>query len=246
MSSHGFPKGARAHTHSLSTAEYNGLKGSETGPAVESSGVTRVPVSLQLPNGIWKVMSLQPKSLNKIGNVANVDPSSDIQCRFCNAIVQGNVKNMINCVQLRADVNSGYHNTTPVYMATQRGYAGMIIAFSALGSDINLSFAEDGSTPIIVAVALGHVDAIKALVELGESPNAIIGSGGTVMHVCAQFGHLDVIKTLADLGADVNTRDTDGVTSIFILPNTGTLTLPNISPRRALISTLNVPTVQLL
>mmetsp|Transcript_16002 Transcript_16002/g.26837 ORF Transcript_16002/g.26837 Transcript_16002/m.26837 type:complete len:130 (+) Transcript_16002:236-625(+) len=58
-----FSIGIRVQTHSLTTAEYNDLKGSVTGPAVEKNGVTRVPVKLRLSDGTEKTTLIKTISL---------------------------------------------------------------------------------------------------------------------------------------------------------------------------------------
>eukprot|EP00959_Pyramimonas_sp_CCMP1952_P307843 6442930-Pyramimonas_sp.AAC.1 len=50
----------------------------------------------------------------------------------------------------------------------------------------------------------GHVDAVRALVELGADCNVRNADGSTLLHLAAACGHADVVGALVELGADYN------------------------------------------
>jgi ankyrin repeat protein len=54
----------------------------------------------------------------------------------------------------------------------------------------------------------GHVDAVKALLELSADVSLVSGRYTTL--ICASFGgHMPVIEALCDAGADVNYKRED-------------------------------------
>eukprot|EP00617_Octactis_speculum_P026289 CAMPEP_0185756606 /NCGR_PEP_ID=MMETSP1174-20130828/15023_1 /TAXON_ID=35687 /ORGANISM="Dictyocha speculum, Strain CCMP1381" /LENGTH=174 /DNA_ID=CAMNT_0028435633 /DNA_START=77 /DNA_END=601 /DNA_ORIENTATION=+ len=62
---------------------------------------------------------------------------------------------------------------------------------------------KDGATPMYIAAHQGHVDAIKALAELGADVNESQKNGATPVLIAAHQGHMDAIKLVYKLGADM-------------------------------------------
>jgi ankyrin repeat protein len=69
---------------------------------------------------------------------------------------------------------------------------------------------EDHRTPLMAAVAVGHVVLVQLLLAAGADPNARDADGWTPLHVAAQRRRLDLAWLLVRAGADVNARDDDG------------------------------------
>lgn len=62
---------------------------------------------------------------------------------------------------------------------------------------------ERGSTPLVLAGYLNHLEAVKLLVEAGADVNTVGGTGTALMGVCFK-GYADIARYLIEAGADVN------------------------------------------
>ncbi len=80
---------------------------------------------------------------------------------------------------------------------------------------------KSGRTPVYMAAAYGHVEAIKTLAELRANVDTAAQNGATPVYIAAQQGHIEAIKTLAELGANVNTAKQGGFTPVFIAAHQG-------------------------
>lgn len=66
-------------------------------------------------------------------------------------------------------------------------------------------FNDDrGESPLHVAAAGGHIDAIAALVRGEAYINGKDEEGSTALHFAVEGGHVGAIEQLVDLGADPN------------------------------------------
>ena len=90
------------------------------------------------------------------------------------------------------------------------------VLVAELGADLNVR-NNMGDTPIHLATAEGHSDAIRALHELGAAVDVANHDGYTPLHCCAGYGHADATRLLvAELGADVNVRNNIGYTTLHL------------------------------
>ncbi len=62
-------------------------------------------------------------------------------------------------------------------------------------------------TPLMWALANGHMEVARFLISKGAKTNARFQFGGDVLHYACQGGKLDFVKQLIAGGADVNARD---------------------------------------
>lgn len=60
----------------------------------------------------------------------------------------------------------------------------------------------------------GHVDVIRALVQLSANKEAKDARGGTPLHEAAAKGHVEAIKALAQLSANKEAKDDDRWTAL--------------------------------
>jgi ankyrin repeat protein len=71
-----------------------------------------------------------------------------------------------------------------------------------------------GRTPLHLAAAAGHAEAVKALLSLGANPAIRGARGATPLHEAAGKGHLAVVQALLDGGADPQSPDARGCTPL--------------------------------
>lgn len=59
----------------------------------------------------------------------------------------------------------------------------------------------DGKVPLSIAAKDGHLDIVKALVELGETPNSVDADGFNPLMMSLHWNHADIAEFLLDAGA---------------------------------------------
>ena len=70
------------------------------------------------------------------------------------------------------------------------------------------TYVDHGRTALHIVASEGHVEVVKALVELGADLHALGEyNEQTALHIAASEGHVEVVKALVKLGADVYAED---------------------------------------
>ena len=84
--------------------------------------------------------------------------------------------------------------------------------------DINASNPETGTTPLMLAAALGYQSICNLLIDAGADVNANDHSGNTPLHLATQgYGEkLAIVQTLMGAGADVHATNEDGFTAAML------------------------------
>ena len=87
------------------------------------------------------------------------------------------------------------------------------------GVDINQVTGEahdyPGSTALMLAAELGHVEAIDILLGRGADVSASDDAGATALSFASDNGHVEAITLLLGRGADANTSDGEGFTPVW-------------------------------
>jgi ankyrin repeat protein len=92
-----------------------------------------------------------------------------------------------------------------------------------LGADVNQA-GNDGGTPLIVAIQIGHMAVALCLVkELGADVNKAMDFGSSPLYKAAAKKNLNLIRCLAEFGADINQATNDVNTPLFIAAFNGHL-----------------------
>ena len=102
-----------------------------------------------------------------------------------------------------ADVNRTSPRGTALGIAATYGFAEAVRALVAAGADVDARSPYDGSTPLESAVANGHDDVIRILVESspgGRTPD------GTALYRAAADGALELVRMLVGAGASVDSK----------------------------------------
>ena len=86
-----------------------------------------------------------------------------------------------------------------------------------------LSGDPAGATPLIVASAGGHLEAVRLLLEAGADKDKASQDGGTPLLHAARDGHLEVAQLLLRAGADKDKADRDGYTALIYAASEGYL-----------------------
>ncbi|MXZ44539.1 MAG: ankyrin repeat domain-containing protein [Gammaproteobacteria bacterium] len=76
--------------------------------------------------------------------------------------------------------------------------------------DIETIVTPDGSPILVAASALGQVDTVKYLLEIGADTEARDSIGSTALLVAALFGYEEIAKVLLENAADVSTVNYQG------------------------------------
>ncbi|MDD5483946.1 MAG: ankyrin repeat domain-containing protein [Kiritimatiellae bacterium] len=83
---------------------------------------------------------------------------------------------------------------------------------------------KDGMTPLMKAVRINNLDAVKYLIAKGADVNVRdYKFGWTPLMWAAHNGRLDIIKFLVDKGADINTKNKIGTTPLVLAVRTDNL-----------------------
>ncbi|KOX68430.1 Ankyrin repeat domain-containing protein 29 [Melipona quadrifasciata] len=82
---------------------------------------------------------------------------------------------------------------------------------------------QDGTTPLILAAAGGHIEAVTELLQQGADPNARRLTGTTALFFAAQGGYMDIASLLLEHGSIVDSCSIDGGTPLFVACQCGHL-----------------------
>src|SRR5512139_2940052 len=77
--------------------------------------------------------------------------------------------------------------------------------------------ADDGTTPLHIAVYRDDIALVKKLIAAGANVRATNAYGSTPMSEAAIVGNVDVISALLDAGADVESPRADGQTDLMVV-----------------------------
>lgn len=100
-----------------------------------------------------------------------------------------------------------------LWSAVSAGDAATARDLISKGANVNAA-TRKGTTLLIHAAELGHMEIVKMLIANGADVNAKCAPGYTALILAADNGHEDVVQALIDSGANVNARDNSGGTAL--------------------------------
>lgn len=117
-----------------------------------------------------------------------------------------------------ADPDRQIRAVTPLWLAAEGGHVGLMRLLLGCGARTRFPhprFAGGSLVVITAAARSGSAEAVRLLLDAGESPNAanVTGdelSGYTALQAAANLGHAEVVRLLLARGADVNRRNAQG------------------------------------
>jgi len=144
-----------------------------------------------------------------------------------NAAENGNVEVLKALVQHADDKSfldtissTGYNALT---IASAHGHANVIEFLVEAGANVG-AVDENGVTALMYAAASNHVDAMRALLEKGNSEIDFKHShGGTALLEASTGGATDAIKLLLEKGAQFDFVDNDGVSPLMAVASQGSI-----------------------
>lgn len=103
----------------------------------------------------------------------------------------------------------------PLHDAARQGDFDAVREMIAEGADLDEK-AQNGETPVILAVLGGHEEVARALIEAGADIHGRNAGGFTPLHAAAYAGELAMAQLLIERGADINdAQNKAGVTPLF-------------------------------
>jgi len=85
-----------------------------------------------------------------------------------------------------------------------------------LANNNHLQIEFYSQTPLHLAAYIGHVNAVKALIDVGANKDSIRYDGLTPVFLASQNGHVDVVKALIEAGANLNPTTTTGLSPLYM------------------------------
>jgi ankyrin repeat protein len=122
-----------------------------------------------------------------------------------------------NARRLDATQTPSFHET-PLLCAVRFQNEDVLRKMIDHGADINALNPETGTSPLMLAAALGYLNICNILLDAGAEINACDHAGYTPLHLAVQgYGEqIPVIETLLKRGADPSAVNEDGFTPAMI------------------------------
>lgn len=134
--------------------------------------------------------------------------------KMVNAIYSKDLASLKEALKDGANPNYIYDETPILWMAFGNNEVNteMVKELLAHGADANA--VTSANLPLIVMVAHGHIEQLRALLDAGADVNASNNYGFTAIHKAVSRGMVDNIKLLIERGANVNAKSSYGWTPL--------------------------------
>ncbi len=101
----------------------------------------------------------------------------------------------------------------PIHTAAEKGDLAGVQAELDKGADVNKK-DNDGMTPLLIAVTLGHNEIVELLIAKGADVNVADPFSMTPLHFAAVFGQKEITELLLAECADVDAKNLDDETPL--------------------------------
>ena len=115
------------------------------------------------------------------------------------------------------DIDARTHDGgTPLFIAAQNGFPGIVGALIMRGADVNLALPK-GTTPLCIASNEGHDQVVRSLLRARTiDVDRADKNGLTPLLIASQTGNEDIVKMLLRKGACPNKPYSTGITSLHL------------------------------
>jgi ankyrin repeat protein len=122
-----------------------------------------------------------------------------------------------------ADVNAlALNNNTPLYIAVSHQNAALVqFLLNEAKADPTIGTAQDGQTPLHLAIALSNEQITTYLIEAGADINAITTKGDTPLLFALLSGNHNTVQILLDAGADTSIAGNQVFLQAWLAAHTG-------------------------
>lgn len=110
-----------------------------------------------------------------------------------------------------------------IWQAAETGNSEKISYYALLGTDMN-QMDENGLCPLAYAVLSNRYSAAETLLENGASPDVLVDSSHTLLHIAAANDSTKMMKLLVENGAEtayLNLQDENGQTALHAAARDG-------------------------
>jgi len=110
-----------------------------------------------------------------------------------------------------------------LYTAAAAGNTNTVKELLAGGADPNTPLGWPGWTPLMIAAAEGHQEAVSILLKAGANANARNNLGRTALMFASTYGYVEIAQILLEHGAQPNVvpNDNTGWTALIVSARTG-------------------------
>jgi hypothetical protein len=104
---------------------------------------------------------------------------------------------------------------TPLVQAIDKNDPALVNLLITLGANVNTASHYTRRTPLMAAVALGHLSVASLLMDKGCSVNATDINGLNVLHYAVDSNNLDSVEFVLKQGLHVDAQDSSGWTPLM-------------------------------
>jgi len=142
----------------------------------------------------------------------------------------GDLPQMKSLIASGANVNvSNRQGDTPLFVATQKGYAGIVGMLLEAGADAKAVNRSRGFTALHLASAMDRADIVQRLLKAQPNVDAAEYDGFTPLYLAAQEENDEIVRLLLKAGADINAVDKNlGTTSLLAAAQLGHVEIANL------------------
>jgi cytohesin len=103
-----------------------------------------------------------------------------------------------------------------VHKAAMEGNLGILTSLLLTWPELVDARDGTGMTPLFIASAFGHSEAVRLLLDKGADMHVANGEGAMPFHQAAYDGHVEVVELLLERGEEVDVRDWDDRTALHL------------------------------